>query len=96
MAMIQITPESLRQNASSVMNYKSEHDQTIQRLSQLIRGLQETWKGEAQNAFYQKFEGMQQTFTQFSEMLKGFADNMNNAAQQLEATDQQLKSSFST
>jgi len=95
MAMIQITPESLRQNASSVMNYKSEHDQTIQRLSQLIRGLQETWKGEAQNAFYQKFEGMQQTFTQFSEMLKGFADNMNNAAQQLEATDQQLKSSFS-
>lgn len=95
MALIQITPDSLRSNATSVMNYKNEHDQTMQKLGQLIRSLQETWKGEAQNAFYQKFESMQQTFTQFSEMLKGFADNMNKAAQQLEATDQQLKSAFS-
>ena len=95
MAMIQITPESLRQNATSVMNYKEEHDQTIRKLAQLVRGLQDTWKGQAQDAFYQKFESMQQTFTQFSEMLKGFADNMNTAAQQLESTDQSLKLAFS-
>lgn len=91
MAIIQVTPETLRQKASDVRTYKSEHDDVIAKLKTLVNGLNETWKGEAQDAFLAKFESMQSTFTNFSEMLEGYAKLMDTAATQLENTDQSLK-----
>ena len=72
MAVIQVTPETLRQKATDVRTYK----------------------GEAQDAFLAKFESMQSTFTNFSEMLEGYAKLMDTAATQLENTDQSLKSTM--
>lgn len=95
MAVIQVTPETLREKATNVRTYKDEHDQVIQKLRTLVEGLNETWKGEAQDAFVAKFNSMQTTFTNFSEMLEGYAKLMDTAATQLENTDQSLKTTMS-
>lgn len=91
MAIIQITPEVLNSKATEVRSLKSQHDETIAKLRSLVLSLNETWKGDAQNAFVAKFESMQSTFTSFSEMLEGYAKLMDTAARELQATDQALK-----
>ena len=95
MALIQITPEALRGKAGEVRSYKGEHDEVIQRLRTLVNGLSETWKGDAQTAFVDKFESIQASFTNFSEMLEGYAKLMDTAATEMENADQSLKSTMS-
>lgn len=91
MALIQITPEVLNSKATEVRNLRSQHDDTMARLRSLVLALNETWKGEAQDAFVAKFESMQSNFTSFSEMLEGYATLMDTAANQLRETDMSLK-----
>lgn len=94
MAVIQVTPETLRGKANDVRNYRSEHNDVMVKLKNLIYALNEIWKGDAQNAFLAKYESMQPTFTNFSELLEGYAKLMDTAANELEATDQSLKSTM--
>ena len=95
MAVIQVTPETLRQKASDVRSYKGEHDDVINKLRTLVNGLNETFKGEAHDAFVAKFESMQSTFTNFSEMLEGYAKLLDTAATEFETQDQSLKTTMS-
>lgn len=94
MAIIQITPEVLNAKASEVRSLRSQHDETMAKLRSLVQSLNETWKGEAQNAFVSKFESMQSTFTNFSEMLEGYAKLMDTAARELGIKDQELKTTI--
>lgn len=64
------------------------------KLKNLIYALNEIWKGDAQDAFLAKYESMQSTFTNFSELLEGYAKLMDTAANELEATDQSLKTTM--
>ena len=91
MAIIQVTPELLQGKATEVRGLKSNHDETMAKLKNLVMALNEQWKGEAQDAFVAKFESMQSTFTNFSEMLEGYAKLMDTAAKELQSTDQALK-----
>ena len=77
--------------SNRVRNLRSQHDDTMARLRSLVLALNETWKGEAQDAFVAKFESMQSNFTSFSEMLEGYATLMDTAANQLRETDMSLK-----
>ncbi len=91
MAIIQVTPELLTGKAGEVRTLKGEHDQTMEKLKNLVHALNDQWKGEAQDAFVAKFDSMQSQFTQFSEMLEGYAKLMDTAARELQSTDQSLK-----
>jgi WXG100 family type VII secretion target len=91
MALIQVTPELLTSKAGDVRKLKAEHEATMQRLSQLILGLNEVWKGEAQDAFVQKYQSMDTQFKNFAEMLEGYAKLMDKAASDIQQTDQALK-----
>ena len=94
MAIIQVTPELLTSKATEVRGLKQNHDDTIARLTTLVRALNENWKGQAQEAFLTKYESMQGTFRSFSEMLEGYAVLMDTSARELQNTDQALKSSI--
>lgn len=94
MALIQVTPETLRSKASDVRSYKAEHDEVMTKIKNLVNALNEVWKGEAQDAFLAKFQSMQPTFNNFSEMLEGYAKLMDTAANELESTDQSLKTTM--
>ena len=94
MAIIQVTPELLTSKASEVRSLKSQHDDTMAKLRTLVLSLNDTWKGEAQDAFVAKFESMQSSFTNFSQMLEGYAKLMDTASRELQTTDQSLKSTM--
>ena len=94
MAVIQVTPETLRGKANEVRGHKSTHDDTMAKLKSLIHGLNAEWKGKAQDAFVAKFDSMQSSFTQFSQMLEDYAKLMDTAARELEIKDQELAQTF--
>lgn len=98
MALIQVTPELLRGKATELRGLRSEHDEVMNKMKVLIQGLNEIWKGEAQDAFVSKYEGMQSTFTSFSELLEAYAGLMDLSAKDMEETDvnisQTINSSF--
>ena len=91
MAIIQVTPEMLQGKAGEVRTLRSTHDETMQKLANLVHALNEQWKGEAQDALVAKFDSMQTQFKNFSELLEGYAKLMDTAARELQSTDQSLK-----
>ncbi|MEE3450685.1 MAG: WXG100 family type VII secretion target [Acutalibacteraceae bacterium] len=91
MAIIQVTPELLNAKANELRGLKAQHDEAMAKMRSLILGLNEIWKGEAQTALVSKYEGMQSTFNNFSEMLESYAKLMDVSAQQIQETDQNLK-----
>ena len=91
MALIQITPETLRTQANTVRKYRTDQTQTMQRIKNLVLSLNDSWKGEAQDAFVAKFQSMDQTYRKLSEVLDSYAKLMDTAANDMQTTDQNLK-----
>lgn len=91
MAVIQVTPELLQAKATEVRGLKSNHDDTMAKLSTLVHSLNEHFKGSAHDAFVAKFDSMQPQFKNFSEMLEGYAKLMDNSARELQEADQRAK-----
>lgn len=87
MALIQVTPELLEAKANEVRSLRNEHDECMSRMKSLVHALSEIWKGESQDAFVAKFDGMQSTFTNFSEMLEDYAKTMDTAAKRFREAD---------
>lgn len=96
MAIIQITPESLKSESTSLRTLKSEHEAEMKKLRQLVLSLNEQWKGEAQDAFVSKYMELQPQFTKFIELLEGHARLMDTSAQELENTDKALKGTMNS
>ena len=96
MSVIQVTPEMLRGRAGDVRNIRGDHDGTITRLNNLVMGLNDIWRGGAQDAFVERYRSMEPTFRNFSEMLEGYAKLMETAARELEQTDQSLKGTMNS
>ncbi len=96
MALIQVTPDLLKGKAGDLRSLKSEHDQTMARMKTLIEGLNEVWKGDAQDAFVAKYQSMQGTFTSFSQMIEDYAKLMDTAAETLETADSSLKTTMNS
>lgn len=96
MATIQVTPDMLNAKASELRGLKTEHDQAMAKMGTLIRSLNDIWKGEAQNAYLNKYESMQSTFTSFSEMIEGYARLMDTTATTMQEQDAALASQISS
>lgn len=91
MALIQITPETLRGQANTVVKYKNEQQLTMQRIRNIVLSLEDSWKGEAQKAFVVKFQSMDQSYQKLSEVLEAYAKLMESAANEMQNIDQSLK-----
>lgn len=96
MALIQVTPDLLNGKATELRGLKDQHDDAMSKMRTLIYGLNEVWKGDAQDAFLAKYESMQNIFSNFSQMLEDYAKLMNTAAQRLQETDQNLQSTMNS
>lgn len=90
--VIQVTPEMLRGKAGEVRGYRSQHDDTMGKIKNLVYALNEIWKGQGQDAFLSQYENMQPVFTNFSELLETYAKLMDMAANDMEANDQAISS----
>ena len=96
MALIQVTPDLLNGKATELRQIKQDHDDAMARMRTLINGLNEVWKGDAQDAFVAKYESMQSTFTQFSQMIEDYAGLMNTAATKMQETDTSLQGTMNS
>ena len=96
MPVIQVTPELLEAKAGEVRQLRAQHDEVMAKMKTLVHSLNEKWKGEAQDAFVAKFDSMQTTFTNFSEMLESYAKMMDTSAKTLRETDQTLKGAINS
>jgi len=96
MAIIQVTPELLNAKASELRGLKSNHDEAMTKMRSLIMGLNEIWKGGAQDAYVQKYESMQATFTNFSQLLEEYAKLMDITAQKMSEKDAELASTINS
>lgn len=94
MALILVTPDLLTGKASELRSLKGQHDEAMAKMRTLIMGLNEIWKGDAQTAFVSKYESMQSTFTNFSQMLEDYAKLMDVAAKKLQETDTSLQATM--
>ena len=96
MALIQVTPELLTGKANELRGLKGSHDEAMTKMRTLIMGLNEIWRGDAQAAYVAKYESMQPTFNNFSQMIEDYAKLMDTAAQKLQETDQALQSTMNS
>ena len=96
MALIQVTPDLLNGKATELRNIKADHDQAMARMRTLILGLNEIWKGEAQDAFVAKYESMQSTFQAFSQMIEDYATLMNTTATSMQESDSRLANTINS
>jgi len=94
MALIKVTPELLKGRAGDIRKERGDHDTCVARISAIINGLSDVWQGEAQDAFVERYRGMEPMFRQFSQMLEDYATLMDKASNQLQETDVALKATM--
>lgn len=78
--MLQVTPDLLRNKAAELREYRAAHDDTVTRMKNLVNGLQGEFKGDAANAFVEKFGSMQSSFDKFSELIGELSMMLDTAA----------------
>lgn len=96
MAQITVTPELLRAKANELRGIRQNHDDSMSQMRTLVSSLTEIWTGSAQDAFVAKYESLQPTFTQFSQMIEDFAGLMDTHATRMEETDQSMSQTISS
>lgn len=92
MSLIQITPENIKDQANNVRKYKTEQENTMNRLRKIVYSLSDSWRGDAQEAFVIKFQSMESVYKKFSSVLEQYAALMDKAANEMQATDHSIKS----
>lgn len=94
MAIIQVTPESLRSEANRLNALKESHKTEMNNLRRLILTLNEQWKGAAQDAFVGKYQELQPEFQKFIKLLEDHINHMKIEADQMEERDNALASTM--
>ena len=94
MAIIQVTPESLRSEANRLNTLKESHKTEMNNLRRLILSLNEQWKGSAQEAFVGKYQELQPEFQKFIKLLEDHINHMKIEADQMEERDNALASTM--
>lgn len=90
MAIIQVTPESLRAEANRLNTLKENHKTEMNNLKRLVYALNEQWKGAAQDAFLSKYQELQPEFDKFVRLLEDHISHMKTEAEQMEQQDNAL------
>ena len=84
---IRVDAETLRAKATELRTLRSTHDENIARMRTLVTNLSDVFEGQAATAYVKRFEGMQTTFNNFSEMIEEFARNLDTVATEFENLD---------
>jgi WXG100 family type VII secretion target len=92
MALIKVTPESLKSQAADLRKKNAEHEQVYGSMKQLVSTLVDQWQGEAQSAFLSSFTQKEVVFKQFAEEIEKFSAFMDRAADTMQAAEDELKS----
>ena len=94
MSLISLTPDELRQRAQQYSAEADKVNQVIQTMGNLLNQLQNEWKGEASQAYAERYNELKPSFDKMEELIREISQALNTSADTYEQTDQNLASGF--
>lgn len=91
MALIEMRPEDMRICASSLAAIGEEDQEIIRQIRVMVMGLEEIWKGSAQEAFIASFMNAGAQISDLANMIQSLAALLGQAAQEAENEDAALQ-----
>lgn len=91
---IRVDAETLHSKAGELRTMLSNHNDNVARMRSLVNGLSSEFTGAAATAYIERFNSMESTFTQFSEMIENFATNLDTVANSFTEQDNTLAGSL--
>jgi WXG100 family type VII secretion target len=89
MARIRISPEQVRQVAAQFAQSAAQSDEMVNRLANAVQSMQPEWEGMTSQRFYSDFQQWRTQMQQFTELLRGINQQLNQIADRFAAADQQ-------
>lgn len=84
---VRLTPENLIAGAQSLKRVMADNDDLLNRLDNLVDGLESGWHSEAQKAFTAAYQAKRATFRQFSLDMEGLIMFLERYAEMMRAID---------
>lgn len=92
--MIKMTPSQMRQYASQYQNGSQTIDDLLNQLTSLQSQIEADWQGSGFEHFDNEFRELVPKIRQFSQLLNEINQKLNQSAQAMEDTDNQIASRF--
>ena len=92
MAQIKLTPEELRTSAQKYSSGSQEVDQVLSTLTAEQATISANWDGSAFDSFEQQFQELSPKIKQFAQLLQDINTQLNQVADVVEQTDQDIAS----
>ena len=89
-----VDAETLHNKANELRSKLTTHNQNIASMKTLVNGLSGEFTGAAATAYIDRFNSMEATFNQFSEMIENFATNLDTVANSFTEQDNSLANSL--
>lgn len=90
MSLLNIMPNVVRDKAHQMEVLRQADMETLKKIRILILGLEEHWKGEAQEAFVNKYLSQQNSLNEFYNTLEEFIKLLESAANGADDMDNEL------
>ena len=84
---LSIRPQELRSQADTREKLRQQHNDLMRELRVLVVGLSDSWKGEAQEAFVNRFLSESKNMSQLDSTISGYVSLTRKAADDAEAAD---------
>jgi WXG100 family type VII secretion target len=90
--IIRVTPAELRDMAGRYNNESGQVQELVSRLDTMKSQLQDMWEGASSEAFAAQYEELKPSFIEMSNLLTKIAKQLDDSANVLEDTDNQIAS----
>ncbi|WP_144498468.1 WXG100 family type VII secretion target [Bacillus pumilus] len=90
--IIRVTPEELRATAKQYAVESQEVLNQVDRLNRMISDLKGMWEGASSEAFADQYEQLKPSFIKMSDLLTDVSNQLDQTANTLESTDQDIAS----
>ncbi|USL39661.1 WXG100 family type VII secretion target [Priestia megaterium] len=90
--IIRVTPAELRDMAGRYNNESGQVQELVSRLDTMKSQLQDVWEGASSEAFAAQYEELKPSFVEMSNLLTKIAKQLDDSANVLEDTDNQIAS----
>ncbi|TYR79168.1 WXG100 family type VII secretion target [Priestia megaterium] len=90
--IIRVTPAELRDMAARYNNESGQVQDLVGRLDTMKSQLQDMWEGASSEAFVAQYEELKPSFIEMSNLLNKIAKQLDDSANVLEDTDNQIAS----
>jgi WXG100 family type VII secretion target len=90
--IIRVTPAELRDMAGRYNNEGGQVQELVSHLDTMKNQLQDMWEGASSDAFAAQYEELKPSFVEMSNLLTKIAKQLDDSANVLEDTDNQIAS----